>query len=355
MWLETGYFGVSYLKGVQSMKFGRSRILLGLCAVAMLFVAVGADVADAKSKAEYVMKVAYVVPEDQSTHVCARDSFQKYVEAESQGRIQVELYPNAQLGGDRQAIESVMIGTVEATVPAVAVLSGFEPKFQVFDLPFLFGSKEAAYRALDGKLGDTLAASILPKGLRILSYAENGFRNVTNNRGPVHAPADLAGLKIRTMENPVHMETFRALGANPTPISFGELYTALQQNTVDAEENPIPLVYTMKFYEVQKYYSLTGHVYAATVFVVNDGFFQSLPEDLQKIVQEGANRFRDDQRQLSSQQDVEMLEALKKTGMEVNTLTAEERQAFVEATKPVYEKYQDVVGADLVEMARQAN
>lgn len=271
----------------------------------------------------YTIKMAYVVPETQSTHIAAAEVFKPYVEEASEGRIKVELYPNGQLGGDRQAIESVQLGTVHMTIPAVAVLSGFEPKFQVFDLPFVFKSKEAAYKALDGELGDRLAALLIPLGMRNLAFAENGFRHVSNNKGPITKPEDLAGFKIRTMENPVHMATFKALGANPTPISFGELYTALQQKVVDAQENPIPLVYTSKFYEVQKYYSLTGHVYAATVVLVNDAFFTSLPEDLQDILVEGAVRYRTYQRELSQKQDEEMIAKLREAGMEVNELTEE--------------------------------
>lgn len=303
----------------------------------------------------YTIKMAYVVPETQSTHIAAAEAFKPYVEEASEGRIKVELYPNGQLGGDRQAIEAVQLGTVHMTIPAAAVLSGFEPKFQVFDLPFVFKSKEAAYKALDGELGDRLSSLLIPLGMRNLAFAENGFRHVSNNKGPITKPEDLAGFKIRTMENPVHMATFKALGANPTPISFGELYTALQQKVVDAQENPIPLVYTSKFYEVQKYYSLTGHVYAATVVLVNDAFFASLPEDLQDILVEGAVRYRTYQRELSQKQDEEMIAKLREAGMEVNELTEEQKRAFIEKTLPVYDQFADEIGADLIELAKKAN
>lgn len=303
----------------------------------------------------YKIKMAYVVPETQSTHIAAKEVFKKYVEEKSGGRITVELYPNGQLGGDRQAIEAVQLGTIQMTIPAAAVLSGFEPKFQVFDLPFLFKDKKAAYKALDGELGEKLNAMLIPLGLRNLAYGENGYRHITNNRGPIKSPADLKGLKIRTMENPVHMATFRRLGANPTPMSFGELYTALQQKTVDAQENPIPLIYTTKFYEVQKYCSLTGHVYAATVVLINDSFFSKLPKDLQKIVVEGAKKYREEQRKMASKQDMEMLAQLKKAGMQVNELTPAEKKAFIQATLPVYDEFKDKLGADLVELAKKAN
>ncbi|SFG12525.1 tripartite ATP-independent transporter solute receptor, DctP family [Desulfotomaculum arcticum] len=307
------------------------------------------------AKDTYTIKLAYVVPETQSTHIAAKEVFKKYVEEKSNGRIKVELHPNGELGGDRQAIEAVQLGTIQMTIPAAAVLSGFEPKFQVFDLPYLFKSKEAAYKALDGELGKKLSDLLIPLGLRNLAYGENGFRNITNNKGPINSPADLKGVKIRTMENPVHMATFKALGANPTPISFGELYTALQQGTVDAEENPIPLVYTSKFYEVQKYYTLDGHVYAATAVLINNDFFNSLPEDLQQIIVEGAEKYKDEQRKLSSQQDTEMLRALKDKGMQINELTPEQKQEFIDATLPVYDQFKDVLGEDLINLAKQAN
>lgn len=303
----------------------------------------------------YTIKLAHVVAETQSTHIAARDVFKKYVEEKSAGKIKVEIYPNGQLGSDRQAIEAVQLGTIQMTIPAAAVLSGFEKKFQVFDLPYLFKSKEAAYKALDGELGKKLNQEVEKIGLINMAYGENGFRHISNNKKPIEKPADLKGLKIRTMENPVHLATFKALGANPTPIAFGELYTALQQGTVDAQENPIPLVFTSKFYEVQKYYSLDGHVYAATVVLINKDFFSQLPADLQKVVREGAEKYRDEQRKISSQQDVEMLDALKKSGMMVNELTDAQKQVFIDATLPVYDQFKDVLGSDLIELAKSAN
>lgn len=301
-----------------------------------------------------VIKLAYVVPETQSTHLAAVN-FKKYVEEKSQGRVKVELYPNGQLGGDRQAIEGVQVGTIQMTIPAAAVMSGFEKKFMVFDLPFLFKDRQAAYKALDGELGKKLNELLPSLGLRNLVFAENGYRHITNNRGPIYEPKDLQGLKIRTMENPVHIDSFKLLGANPTPMAFGELYTALQQKTVDAQENPISLIYTSKFYEVQKYLSLTGHVYAATVVLINNDFYNKLPEDIKKIIDEGAVKFRDEQRKLAAQQDTEWVDKLKAVGMHVNELTPEQKQKFIDATRPVYDKYKNEIGADLVDMAIAAN
>lgn len=304
---------------------------------------------------EYVIKVGYILPENQSDHIIMRDVFKKDIEEKSGGRISVELYPNAQLGGDRELIESVQLGTVQVAIPATSALAGFDKRFQVFDLPFLFKSKETAFKALDGELGHKVDELLKPLGMRNLGYGENGYRHITNSRGPVHKPEDLKGIKLRTMENPLHLAFFKMLGANPTPMSFGELYTALQQGTVDGQENPVVLVYTSKFYEVQKFYSLTGHVYSATMLVANDDFFASMPEDLWKIVEDAGKRYVVEQRALAEVQEQEFLEELKKTGLQINELTPEEKQLFIDATLPAYDQFKDVIGAELVELAKKAN
>ena len=304
---------------------------------------------------EYVIKVGYILPENQSDHIIMRDVFKKDIEEKSGGKISVELYPNAQLGGDRELIESVQLGTVQVAIPATSALAGFDKRFQVFDLPFLFKSKETAFKALDGELGHKVDELLKPLGMRNLGYGENGYRHITNSRGPVHKPEDLKGIKLRTMENPLHLAFFKMLGANPTPMSFGELYTALQQGTVDGQENPVVLVYTSKFYEVQKFYSLTGHVYSATMLVANDDFFASMPEDLWKIVEDAGKRYVVEQRALAEVQEQEFLEELKKTGLQINELTPEEKRLFIDATLPAYDLFKDIIGAELVELAKKAN
>lgn len=303
----------------------------------------------------YTIRLAHLVPEEQSSHVAAV-AFKEKLEAESDGRLKVELYPNGQLyGSDREAIEAVQLGNIEMTIPAVAAMASFNEKFQVFDLPFLFNSHEAAYKALDGELGQQLMADLENNGLKGLVFGENGFRHVSNNRGPIDSPEDMQGLKMRTLESPLHTATFEAFGANASPFAFGELYTALQQGTYDAMECPISLYYTNKFYEVQDYLSLTGHVYAATALLANNDFFNSLPEDLQQLVQEAAEEFRTEQRELAQQQDTEFLDLLKENGMQVNDLTEEQRNQFREAAQSVYAEYEDQIGKELIDQALAAN
>lgn len=303
----------------------------------------------------YTIRISHLVPEEQSSHV-ALETFKEKLESESDGRLTVELYPNGQLyGSDREAIEAVQLGNVDMTLPAVAPLASFNEKFMVFDLPFLFNTNEAAYKALDGELGQELLADLESDNLKGLVFGENGFRHTSNNEGPIESPEDLDGLKLRTLENPLHTDTFKAFGANASPFAFGELYTALQQNTYDAMECPISLYYTNKFYEVQDYLTLTGHVYAATILLMNNDFYDELPEDLQELVMEASEEFRDEQREIAQKQDVEFLDKLKENGMQVNELTEEQKDVFREAAKSVYDEYVPKIGEDLVNKALEAN
>jgi TRAP-type C4-dicarboxylate transport system substrate-binding protein len=190
----------------------KNRFLSILVASAFAALCAGSALA---ADPQYVMKVGYIVPETQSDHIIMRDVFKKDVEAKSGGRIKVELYPNAQLGGDRELTESVQLGTIQMAIPATSALAGFDKRFQVFDLPFLFKSKQAAYKALDGELGRKLDALLPAMGMVNLGYGENGFRHITNNRGPIHKPEDLKGLKIRTMENTHAHRLLQAPGRQP--------------------------------------------------------------------------------------------------------------------------------------------
>lgn len=303
----------------------------------------------------FTIRLAHLVPEEQSSHIAAV-AFKEKLEAESDGRLTVELYPNGQLyGSDREAIEAVQLGNVEMTIPAVAAMASFNEKFQVFDLPFLFNNNEAAYRALDGDLGQELMADLENNGMKGLVFGENGFRHVSNNNGPIETPEDMEGLKMRTLESPLHTDTFNAFGANASPFAFGELYTALQQGTYDAMDCPISLYYTNKFYEVQDYLTLTGHVYAATALLVNNDFYNTLPSDLQDLITEASEEFRTEQRELAQQQDGEFLDQLKAEGMQINDLTDEQRNQFREAAESVYTKYEDQIGKDVIDRALAAN
>jgi tripartite ATP-independent transporter DctP family solute receptor len=314
--------------------------------------------AGASESAPKIIKMAHVVSETHPVHAAMIDYIKNAIEEGTKGSIIVEIYPNGQLGGDRQAIEAVQLGTIQMTTTAAAVLSGFEPQFALLDFPFIFKDKPSAYRALDGELGRRLNALLPEKhGMRNLIIPENGLRHITNNRGPIRTPADLKGLKIRTMENPVHQAMFKMLGANPTPISYGELFTALQQGTVDAQETPIPLIYTSKFYEVQKYCSLTGHVFASSTMLINEDFWQSLTQEERDVIDKAMAVYLENERRINSEQEEILRDELVKSGMEVNDLTAEEKQAFMDATSTLLDQMSKELGLDpeLVELVKRAN
>lgn len=237
------------------MKKSISAILISVILVTFAF-------GTAFAKEEYRIKFGYSASDKEANIITFYNTFEKYVEEASGGRIAVDVYANAQLGGERQMLEGMTLGTIEMAMLSPGIAANIAPKFQVIDLPYLFNDRAAAYKALDGKLGQTLNDQILPKGVRLLCFPENGFRQITNNKAPIKSPADLKGVKVRVQPIPAHLELFKAFGANPTPVDFGELYTALLQKTVDAQENSITLIYSSKLYEVQKYLTMSNHVYA---------------------------------------------------------------------------------------------
>ncbi|CDQ21236.1 tripartite ATP-independent transporter solute receptor, DctP family [Halobacillus karajensis] len=314
----------------------------------------GGDAEDGGGESHKI-SIAHLVSEDQSSHIAA-ESFKEKVEEESDGQITVEIHPNGELyPSDREAIEAVQQGNVEMTIPAVASISSFNKDFMVFDLPFLFEDYEQAYQVLDGEIGQGLLDDLTEQNIKGLVFAENGFRHLSNNEGPVESLEDIQGLKMRTLESPVHTATFNALGMNASPFAFGELYTALQQGTYDAMEAPVSLFYTNKFYEVQDYLTLTGHVYAPTALLMNNEFYESLSPDLQELVVEASEEYREEQRELAQEQDSEFLEELKAEGMEVNEPSGELMESFRDEVEPVYEEFKDEIGEDLLEDVQNAS
>ncbi|MCL6611682.1 MAG: DctP family TRAP transporter solute-binding subunit [Peptococcaceae bacterium] len=302
-----------------------------------------------------VIKLGHVEAEDRSTHKACLE-FEKYVEEQSKGRVDVQIFANGQLGGDRQMTEGVALGTIQMTLPATSVFTAYNKKFGILDMPFIFKNEQAGFKALDGELGEMLNKLLLEKGIYCFGYNYNGARNISNNVRPIHEPKDLKGVKMRTMESPVYIDLFKYLGANPTPMSFGEVYTALQQGTVDGQENAASLVYATKFHEVQKYYSLTGHTHSFLGVIINDKFYKGLPADIQKIVADGARKYLIDyQRELETKDNSKYIEMLKQAGMQVNEITPENHEKFVAALKPMYEKYQKEIGQDMFDLVAKYN
>lgn len=254
----------------------------------------------------------------------------------SNGQLNLDVFGNAQLGSERDLVEGLQLGSVQVTCISTAPLSGFTDMFLVFDLPFLFETTEQARAVLDSEVGGEILNSVKDQGLIGLTWFENGFRNITNNKKAIEKPEDLKGMKIRTMENQMHMAAFLAMGADPTPMAMGEVFTALQQGTIDGQENPVPIIDTNKFYEVQKYTSLTGHLFSPAPVFMGMDYFSSLPADLQTIVLESAEEAKPYEREQIDAQNISGLENLTANGMEINE---PDKLLFKEATKSIYDEY----------------
>ncbi len=296
------------------------------------------------------IKLAHVVNEQDGFHIAAV-KFKELVEERTDGKLTVELYPNAQLGDERTLLEGMQIGTVDMGVITNGPVANFVEEIAVFELPFLFPSPEAAYDVLDGPIGQELLAELERVNLKGLAYAERGFRNLTNDVRPVNTPADVQGLKVRVMENPVYIDTFRALGANTVPMAWTEALTAMQQGTIDGQENPVNVIYSFKLYEPQKHLSFTRHTYAPAIFVMGMSVWNSLPGDVQEIVQTAAQEAAEYERRMNAEMEAEQIQALRDNGMQI--VDNPDIAAFQAAVAPVYEKYGDQFGDYLTRIQEQ--
>jgi tripartite ATP-independent transporter DctP family solute receptor len=258
----------------------------------------------------------------------AGEKFKEVVEKESNGTITVDLFPDNQLGDDRVVIETTQFGDIDIAVSSTSPIASMYADFYLFDAPFLFLDKAAAYKGLDGEVGQKILDGMSAKGLKGLAFWENGFRNFTNNDIPVSKPADVAKMKIRTMENEVHIAAWKAFGANPTPMAFTELFTALQQKTVNGQENPLGIIDANKFQEVQQYVSLTQHVYTPYIVTMNLEKYNSLSDKQKAAIDKAAEESTKLQREKSQEFETTILKNFATQGVKVIELTQEEKEAF---------------------------
>jgi len=259
--------------------------------------------------------------------------FEKLVEKGTNGAIDVQIFPANQLGAERELVEGLQLGTVQGTMTSTGPMGNFLPEIKVFNLPFLFKDRKSCYAVLDGPVGQEIAKKLIPLGIRSLGWCENGFRNVTNSKRPINKPEDMKGLKIRVMEDDLFIISMKALGASPLPMAFSELYTALEQKTVDAQENPLAVIYSSRFFEVQKYLAMTGHFYSPAMLLVSESFFKSLTPAQQKVLIEAGAKTRDYERKLSMEADQSLEAKLKEKGM---IITHPDKKPFMEAVASVY-------------------
>lgn len=312
------------------------------------------DTPDAPAVESVTLKVGHVEAEDRSTHK-ALVQFKEELEEKTEGRIVVEIFPNAELGGDEELCESVAMGTIQMALPSTSVLTAYNEQIGVLDMPYLFTSSEAAFNALDGELGARIDEWIAGNGFVSLGYLYNGPRCTTNNVRPIYTPEDLSGLKIRVMSSPVFISMYETLGANPTPMSFSELYTGMQQNVVDGQENPPTLIYASGFHQVQKYLTLDEHVHNFLPILTNENWLNGLSADDQAILKECAANMVANQRAIELADNETIVATLQSEGMEVNELTADQLQAFVDAIQPMYDEYKASWGTEIFDLATSFN
>jgi tripartite ATP-independent transporter DctP family solute receptor len=276
-------------------------------------------------------------------------AMQQCLDEKSGSKLKLTAFWGGALGGDLQATQALRSGVQEAVVTSSSPLVGIIPALGVFDLPFLFASPDEAYKVLDGKFGDAMNEKLEAAGLINLAYWENGFRNLSNSQRPVTKWEDFSGLKVRVMQNNIFLDTFQNLGANATPMAFGEVYSALETKAIDAQENPYVTIDTSKFFEVQKYITETNHAYTPFLLLFSKPIFNTYTPEEQAALRECAIVGRDVERQVIAELNKKSLEKIKEAGLEVNQLSPEEQVRIREKSMVVYEKHKEQIGADVVD------
>ncbi|KPV00198.1 ABC transporter substrate-binding protein [Variovorax paradoxus] len=297
-------------------------------------------------------KFGYGASDDNSQGLAAK-RFSELVKTRTGGRVNVNTYGSGKLGTDAQMQSALQGGVQELMVGPTSGLVGVVKEYALLDLPFLVSSFKEADSLLDGPVGQSLFQKLEAHGLVGLAYWENGFRHLTNSRRPVNKLEDIAGLKIRVIPNPVYIETFKALGANPLPLPYTELYGALETKSVDAQENGLGLIESGKFYEVQKYLTLSAHSYTPYIVLASKKWFDKLSEADRDVVRKAAVDAGTYQRQINREETRKLVDQMKKHGLQVVDLPAAEANRMREKVKPVHEKFTEQIGAALMKQARE--
>jgi TRAP-type transport system periplasmic protein len=319
-------------------------LIVGLSIPAMLLTASVGAAADIK---ERNIKLGYGIPEE---HPLGQgvNKFAQLVSEKSGGKIKVKGFAANVLGSETQMISATIGNVQQMVIPSSAAVVSNVKEFALFDLPFLFANEKEADAVLDGPVGKELLDKLTASNVIGLCFWENGFRHVTNSKHPITKGEDLQGIKIRTMPSPVYIDSFNTLGANAVPMSFSELFTALEMKAVDAQENPYAIIHASKFDEVQKYLSVTKHSYAPFVVMVSKKFWDGLSADEKAVLQESCTEARDYQRKFSRETNAKIVEDLKAKGMQLNELDPQEVAKMKESLQPVVEKHRKTIGEDLV-------
>ena len=326
------------------MRISRALIALMLVATAATSLAVVSGAA-----AQTALKINIAVAQN-SHYGVAIDTFAREVEKRTDGRFKVQTFYSGALGAERESVEGVQLGTLDLTLTSTGPLPNFVPEIAILDIPFLFRDYAHARTVLDGPIGQNLLAKFPPKGMVGLAWAENGFRHMTNSKRAVNAPDDLKGLKMRTMENPIHIQAYKQFGILPTPMAFTEVFTALQQGTVDGQENPLSVITAAKLDQVQKYLSLTGHVYSPAVFLMNKAQWDKLSDADKKAFLEAAKEAVKANRARVDEDERKAVADLRSKGMLV--VENVDKARFQAALDPVYADFSKRFGQANIDRIR---
>jgi C4-dicarboxylate-binding protein DctP len=281
--------------------------------------------------------------------------FKEVVESKSGSKIKVQVYPSGQLYGDNDELEALQANNVQMIAPTSAKLGGFDETYELYDLPFLFKNEDHVYKFEDGEIGKQLLSKLEPKNIKGLAFWPNGMKHMTNNKVEITKPSDLKGLKVRTHGGKIINDVYSQLGAVSTKVAVNEAYQALQLGTVDGQENSLANIYTEKYEEVQKYMSLTGHTRSEYVVATNKKWFDGLTPDTQALINDAMKEATKKGREISTEADNTIADKIKKNGkMKVHELTADERQAFLDALKPVYDKWLPQMDANIIKAIQDA-
>lgn len=274
-------------------------------------------------------------------------AFAKALEAAKPGYFKVSFFPNRQLGEEREMMQGLQLGTVDAALITNSVVANVEGSFTVNDLPFLYPTSEAAFKVLDGKLGQELFTKLKAKRVQGLAWCDSGFRNMINGVRPITSVADMKGLKFRVIESPLFVRMFTLLDSAGVPMPFGEVFTALQQGTIDGMENPTWNIVSARFDELVKNFSITRHIYSAIPIMMSGRLFDRLSAEDQKIVRQAAQTACEQQRVFNAKAEAGFIEGMTKRGVKINEV--KDMSQFQERVKPIYEEYRGKLGADLVD------
>ena len=292
--------------------------------------------------AQTVLKIGYATSAT-SHYGVGSTVFCEEMEKGTQGRYKCQQFPSSALGGEREQIEAVQLGTQDLVNTSTGPLGNFVPEVRIVDIPFLFRDYDHARKVMDGPIGQDLQKKMAAKGLINLAWTENGFRHMTNSKRPINTAEDASGLKMRTMENKVHMDGYKTFGILPTPMPFPELFTALQQGTVDGQENPIPVILASKFSQVQKHLSLTGHVYSPAALILSPAVWNKLSDADKKVFTDAAKKAATAQRKKVNDDEASGIAQLRSEGMQV--IEKVNGESFRKAVGPAYAGYAKEFGA----------